>query len=52
MLICKKPDILPHLDAIGLEPSDVPHYPMSRGGSGRGDRIATMPIPGALTLFE
>ncbi|KII95639.1 hypothetical protein PLICRDRAFT_48580 [Plicaturopsis crispa FD-325 SS-3] len=36
MSICKeKPDMLPPLDAIGLEPSDQPNFPMSRGGSGR-----------------
>lgn len=36
MSICKeKPDSLPALDAIGLEPSDQSSYPMSRGGSGR-----------------
>jgi translation initiation factor 4G len=35
MSICKeKPDMLPPLDAIGIEPSDQTHYPMSRGGSG------------------
>ncbi len=36
MSICKeKPESLPALDAIGLEPSDQINYPMSRGGSGR-----------------
>ncbi|KAK0195854.1 hypothetical protein F5146DRAFT_1027372 [Armillaria mellea] len=37
MSICKeKPESLPALDAIGLEPSDqIQNYPMSRGGSGR-----------------
>ncbi|PBK74048.1 hypothetical protein ARMSODRAFT_1081035 [Armillaria solidipes] len=36
MSICKeKPDSLPALDAIGLEPSDQINYPMSRGGPGR-----------------
>ncbi|KAL0955886.1 hypothetical protein HGRIS_002084 [Hohenbuehelia grisea] len=36
MKVCKeKPDMLPPLDAIGLEPVDQPNYPMTRGGSGR-----------------
>ncbi|KAK0454526.1 hypothetical protein EV421DRAFT_422018 [Armillaria borealis] len=36
MSICKeKPESLPALDAIGLEPSDQINFPMSRGGSGR-----------------
>ncbi|SJK97983.1 uncharacterized protein ARMOST_01239 [Armillaria ostoyae] len=36
MSICKeKPDSLPALDAIGLEPSDQINFPMSRGGPGR-----------------
>ncbi|PBK74050.1 hypothetical protein ARMSODRAFT_569249 [Armillaria solidipes] len=36
MSICKeKPESLPALDAIGLEPSDQINYPMSRGGPGR-----------------
>ena len=36
MSICKeKPDNLPPLDAIGLEPSDQSTYNMARGGSGR-----------------
>ncbi|KAI0343671.1 hypothetical protein BDW22DRAFT_1373702 [Trametopsis cervina] len=35
MAVCKeKPDSLPPLDAIGLEPADQ-NYPMSRGNSGR-----------------
>lgn len=35
MAVCKdKPDMLPPLDAIGLEPTEQ-HYAMSRGGSGR-----------------
>ncbi|KAI0691915.1 hypothetical protein BC835DRAFT_1528459 [Cytidiella melzeri] len=45
MSICKeKPDSLPPLDAIGLEPSDQ-SYPMSRGGSGRRQSSATMGPP-------
>lgn len=45
MAICKeKPDSLPPLDAIGLEPSDQ-SYPMSRGGSGRRTSSAGMPPP-------
>ena len=44
MLICKeKPDMLPPLDAIGLEPSDQVHHPMSRGGSGRRSTSAMAP---------
>lgn len=36
MSICKeKPDMLPPLDAIGLEPTDQLSLSMSRGGSGR-----------------
>jgi translation initiation factor 4G len=36
MSICKeKPDMLPPLDAIGLEPTDQASLSMSRGGSGR-----------------
>jgi translation initiation factor 4G len=36
MSICKeKPDMLPPLDAIGLEPTDQSSLSMSRGGSGR-----------------
>ncbi|PBK86881.1 hypothetical protein ARMGADRAFT_939606, partial [Armillaria gallica] len=36
MSICKeKPESLPALDAIGIEPSDQNNYPMSHGGSGR-----------------
>jgi translation initiation factor 4G len=36
MNICKeKPDNLPPLDVIGLEPGDTPSLTMSRGGSGR-----------------
>ncbi|PBK86888.1 hypothetical protein ARMGADRAFT_471113 [Armillaria gallica] len=36
MSICKeKPESLPALDAIGIEPSDQIDYPMSHGGSGR-----------------
>ncbi|KAK0226381.1 ARM repeat-containing protein [Armillaria fumosa] len=46
MSICKeKPDSLPALDAIGLEPSDNQiNYPMSRGGSGR-HRQGSGPVP-------
>lgn len=45
MAICKeKPDSLPPLDAIGLEPSDQ-SYPMSRGGSGRRQSSASMGPP-------
>jgi translation initiation factor 4G len=33
MVVCKeKPDMLPPLDTIGLEPSDRVHYPMGSGG--------------------
>ncbi|KAL0571793.1 hypothetical protein V5O48_010167 [Marasmius crinis-equi] len=36
MSICKeKPDMLPPLDAIGLEPADNSSFGLSRGGSGR-----------------
>ncbi|KAF4563218.1 hypothetical protein EYR40_007074 [Pleurotus pulmonarius] len=36
MKICtEKPDMLPPLDAIGLQPSDQISYSMTRGGSGR-----------------
>ena len=46
MAICKeKPDSLPPLDAIGLEPSDQ-HFTMSRGGSGRRQpSMSGMPPP-------
>ncbi|KAK0212418.1 hypothetical protein DFS33DRAFT_25830 [Desarmillaria ectypa] len=45
MSICKeKPESLPALDAIGLEPSDQSSYPMSRGGSGR-HRQSSGPVP-------
>ncbi|EMD33161.1 hypothetical protein CERSUDRAFT_118223 [Gelatoporia subvermispora B] len=45
MAICReKPDSLPPLDAIGLEPADQ-NYPMSRGGSGRRSSSAAMPPP-------
>ncbi|EKM53380.1 uncharacterized protein PHACADRAFT_259721 [Phanerochaete carnosa HHB-10118-sp] len=46
MAVCKeKPDSLPPLDAIGLEPSDQ-HFTMSRGGSGRRQpSISGMPPP-------
>ncbi|KIP11352.1 hypothetical protein PHLGIDRAFT_114747 [Phlebiopsis gigantea 11061_1 CR5-6] len=47
MAVCKeKPDSLPPLDAIGLEPSDQHFAPMSRGGSGRRQAsIGGMPPP-------
>lgn len=49
MSVCKeKPDMLPPLDAIGLEPSDSSTYSMSRGGSGS-RRVPTMPVPGTRT---
>ncbi|THV06205.1 hypothetical protein K435DRAFT_711730 [Dendrothele bispora CBS 962.96] len=39
MSICKeKPDMLPPLDAIGLEPADQSSFSMGRGGSGPGMR--------------
>lgn len=42
MLICnEKPDILPPLDIIRLEPSDVPHYSMSHDSSSRGGCAAS-----------
>lgn len=45
MAVCKeKPDSLPPLDAIGLEPSDQ-SYPMSRGGSGRRQASVSMGPP-------
>ncbi|PCH35557.1 hypothetical protein WOLCODRAFT_27969 [Wolfiporia cocos MD-104 SS10] len=45
MAVCKeKPDSLPPLDAIGLEPSDQ-SFTMSRGGSGRRSSSAMMPPP-------
>ena len=45
MNICKeKPDNLPPLDVIGLEPSDTSHT-MSRGGSGRHRAPNTMSMP-------
>ncbi|KAI0090705.1 hypothetical protein BDY19DRAFT_729528 [Irpex rosettiformis] len=45
MAICKeKPDSLPPLDAIGLEPSDQ-SYPISRGGSGRRQSSISMGPP-------
>ncbi|KAI9465254.1 hypothetical protein BJY52DRAFT_1114117 [Lactarius psammicola] len=46
MNICKeKPDHLPPLDVIGLEPSDTAHT-MSRGGSGRSRASNSMSMPG------
>lgn len=45
MAVCKeKPDSLPPLDAIGLEPADQ-SYPMSRGGSGRRQSSVSMGPP-------
>lgn len=45
MSVCKeKPDSLPPLDAIGLEPADQT-YPMSRGGSGRRQASVSMGPP-------
>ncbi|KAI8970822.1 hypothetical protein BD414DRAFT_501765 [Trametes punicea] len=50
MAICKeKPDSLPPLDAIGLEPVDQ-SFAMTRGGShGRRSSSATMPPPSSTT---
>ena len=46
MNICKeKPDNLPPLDVIGLEPSDTSSHTMSRGGSGRSRAPSGMPVP-------
>ncbi|KAI0263838.1 hypothetical protein BC834DRAFT_924863 [Gloeopeniophorella convolvens] len=50
MGICKdKPDNLPPLDVIGLEPSgDASHpHPISRGGSGRNRASNSMSMPGS-----
>jgi translation initiation factor 4G len=45
MNICKeKPDNLPPLDVIGLEPSETSHT-MSRGGSGRNRATSSMSVP-------
>jgi len=45
MNICKeKPDNLPPLDVIGLEPTDTSHT-MSRGGSGRNRNPNSMSMP-------
>ena len=45
MNICKeKPDNLPPLDVIGLEPSETSHT-MSRGGSGRNRATSSMSMP-------
>ena len=45
MNICKeKPDNLPPLDVIGLEPSDTSHT-MSRGGSGRSRSSNSLSMP-------
>jgi hypothetical protein len=44
--ICKeKPDNLPPLDVIGLEPGDAPSLTMSRGGSGRRRAPSGMLVP-------
>ena len=46
MNICKeKPENLPPLDVIGLEPGDAPSLPMSRGGSGRSRAPSGMSVP-------
>jgi translation initiation factor 4G len=46
MSICKeKPDMLPPLDAIGLEPADQNHN-MYRGGSSKGRAASAMQPPG------
>ncbi len=46
MSICKeKPESLPALDAIGIEPSDQINYPMSRGGTGRHHRQGSGAVP-------
>ncbi|TFK44920.1 hypothetical protein BDQ12DRAFT_708734 [Crucibulum laeve] len=45
MAICKdKPDMLPPLDAIGLEPNDQSNLAITRGGSGR-HRPSGAPVP-------
>jgi translation initiation factor 4G len=45
MNVCKeKPDNLPPLDVIGLEPTDTSHT-MSRGGSGRNRATSSMSLP-------
>lgn len=45
MNVCKeKPDNLPPLDVIGLEPTDTSHT-MSRGGSGRNRATSNMSMP-------
>ena len=45
MNICKeKPDNLPPLDVIGLEPGETSHT-MSRGGSGRNRATSSMSVP-------
>lgn len=49
MQVCKdKPDSLPPLDAIGLEPADQT-YAMSRGGSGRRQPSVSMGPPSSTT---
>ena len=48
MNICKeKPEHLPPLDVIGLEPSETSHT-MSRGGSGRSRTSSSMSMPGSV----
>ncbi|OBZ65381.1 Eukaryotic translation initiation factor 4 gamma [Grifola frondosa] len=52
MAICKeKPDSLPPLDAIGLEPADQ-NFAMSRGGSGRRTSSASMPPPASTAAHQ
>jgi translation initiation factor 4G len=46
MNICKeKPDNLPPLDVLGLEPCDAPSLSLLRGGSGRGCAPSGMSVP-------
>ena len=45
MAVCKeKPDNLPPLDAIGLEPSDQT-FGITRGGSGARNRVSSLQTP-------
>ena len=47
MAICKeKPDSLPPLDAIGLEPNEHQNFPITRGGS-HGRRTSSSAMPPA-----
>jgi translation initiation factor 4G len=49
MSICKeKPDMLPPLDAIGLEPADQT-FNIARGGSGRHRQSSNAPLPPGMT---